>query len=392
MFKLPKICYGCSACSVICPKDAIKMKLNEEGMFSPFFSEKKCINCNLCNTVCISKNTCERVIGRYGIYAGWSNNKEIREKSTSGGVATEILRYASEAGMYTCGVIYDKEDRIARHVITEPFADVYRFMGVKYLQSYNETAFKQIISKHCAVVVSTPCQIAGLDLVLRKIKKRNNYILVELICKSVPTYKLYYKYINNIILENGMQERIEVKFRDSEKSWKEKYICIEDETGKRYSESENNDAFLKLFLNGYGCAKSCYECKYCLKSEADIRIGDFWGPRFEHAKDIGYSMVLANSKRGYEYLKKINVHLKKVNMSEYMWQKVTNMSKPKDFDLINKYIMNEEVSIEECASKIPSKKATLKHRVATFLPSILVIQMKKLQWKKICKIEGTKVL
>lgn len=45
-------CCGCSACSAICPADAISMSPDEEGFDYPKIDESKCIRCYSCIKVC----------------------------------------------------------------------------------------------------------------------------------------------------------------------------------------------------------------------------------------------------------------------------------------------------------------------------------------------------
>ena len=51
-------CYGCGACYVICPKNAISMKEDVvTGHFRPIINESKCINCGLCVKHCPANHT-----------------------------------------------------------------------------------------------------------------------------------------------------------------------------------------------------------------------------------------------------------------------------------------------------------------------------------------------
>lgn len=45
-------CCGCTACMAICPKNAIKMKEDEEGFLYPCIDRNECINCRRCISVC----------------------------------------------------------------------------------------------------------------------------------------------------------------------------------------------------------------------------------------------------------------------------------------------------------------------------------------------------
>lgn len=45
-------CCGCTACCVICPKEAISMAEDEEGFDYPQIDEDRCIRCYQCVTIC----------------------------------------------------------------------------------------------------------------------------------------------------------------------------------------------------------------------------------------------------------------------------------------------------------------------------------------------------
>ena len=41
-------CSGCHSCMNICPKNCIKMKVDEEGFWYPQVDKEKCIECGIC--------------------------------------------------------------------------------------------------------------------------------------------------------------------------------------------------------------------------------------------------------------------------------------------------------------------------------------------------------
>ena len=82
-------CCGCSACQDVCPKNAITMVEDKEGLLYPVIDENKCIDCGMCCNVCPSINvkTKESLLKAYAAY---NKNEKIRLKSSSGGIFTLI--------------------------------------------------------------------------------------------------------------------------------------------------------------------------------------------------------------------------------------------------------------------------------------------------------------
>ena len=88
-------CSGCGACVNVCPKNAVKVKLNNEGLYVAFIDELLCINCGLCKTVCVrgNKRSCTLLTDGKLVAAQSSNASYVKE-CTSGGIAYELSRYA----------------------------------------------------------------------------------------------------------------------------------------------------------------------------------------------------------------------------------------------------------------------------------------------------------
>lgn len=57
LFKNKEECCGCTACCMVCPRNAISMVADEEGFLYPQIDHSKCVACNMCIRVCPFKDT-----------------------------------------------------------------------------------------------------------------------------------------------------------------------------------------------------------------------------------------------------------------------------------------------------------------------------------------------
>ena len=64
----------------------------------PFIDKERCINCNLCNTICPIINHTEWDDAIIKSYVGYSTNEEIRLKSSSGGIFSVLAEYILKSG------------------------------------------------------------------------------------------------------------------------------------------------------------------------------------------------------------------------------------------------------------------------------------------------------
>ncbi len=308
-------CTGCGACVNICPKDCIKLEQDKEGFLYPKIDEEKCINCGLCRKICPSINYKEQAKTKERfkepvVMAAFTNQNLIRLDSTSGGIFTELAKVFLNENEYVCGAIYD-ENWLVKHIVTNKLEDLEKLRSSKYLQSRTEFTFQEIKEKlnegKKVFVCGTPCQISGLYAYLGN--DYDNLITCDFICRGVNSPKIFLGYIEN--LQKKWNSKIKnIKFKNKTKGWHNFSTKIDFENGKTYIGSRYTDSYMVGYLN-YNCfiRPCCYECQYKeLPRVADITLADFWGIELispEMDNDTGTSLVLLNSKKGYELFNKI---------------------------------------------------------------------------------------
>ena len=267
---ITNLCTGCGACAVVCPQKCITIKQNQEGFFEYHKNNTKCTNCNLCQKVCGQVSNHSIKINDGKLYSFYSHRDEVLQNSSSGGFAYEVSKWGIKNGYTIVGCTYDEKSQKAKHILVDKIEDITKLSGSKYLQSDTQEAFSKVVSLEKAIVIGTPCQIASIDNLLRFKKKRDHFILIDLICHGVPSYLLWDKYLKT------KSNTDKVKFRDKKYGWRIKAITTDGKT----IEKDNESLFYQFYDARNVYIESCYECEYRNASAADIRIGDFWGPKF----------------------------------------------------------------------------------------------------------------
>lgn len=358
-YTITNTCCGCGTCSAICSQNAIEIKRDKDGFLKAFISQDKCIKCAMCKKVCPFNGLISTEIDKkkHKLFMAYSKQFEVLQTSSSGGIGYKISKLLCEEGYDVIGCIYDNEKREAIHKIIRAgkTEELHIFQGSKYLQSNIANVIKELgnnIEK--AVVFGTPCQISGIDRLLKLKGKRDNFILVDLICYGVPSQNLWEKYIKEGSQKYGYDLFPYVEFRYKPKGWRKRYIRLSG-NGKTYICIDRKDLFYRFFLLRHCFAPSCYECNYRITSAADIRIGDYWGPRFKNFKK-GVSMVIAMTSVGEEVLQwlyRLNrIELQQMNCEEY-WtvQCPENPIKPVFYNKLMDELRNDSISLKEIADK-----------------------------------------
>lgn len=293
-------CCGCSACAVTCPRDALTMTFDAEGYYKPVLDVKKCVECGLCEKVCPSIHSKLLPITKERTYLAVAKDRKILAKSSSGGVGYLLARQALREGYTVCGVAYDAKDNVAKHVIIEHEEDLPEIQGSKYLKSSNQTAFQEIVKRDKAIVFGTPCEIAGLDRMLRLRGKRTQFILVDIFCHGVPSQLIWQQHVKWLKSKKKIADTEGTSFRQG------KYYLLKI---NKYKAWYNEDAFYTFFLQGWLKNRKCCSCDFRRTSAADLRIGDCLYPKYERSTTFSPSCILANTECGTAFLTKCQAEL-----------------------------------------------------------------------------------
>lgn len=292
-------CCGCSACASACPVKAVKMGFNDKGGYTPVVDDQLCVGCGLCEKVCtvLNESTGEgiRPLDEERCYIAVAKDRSVLSKSSSGGVGHIFAKEALRQGRMVCGVTYDTERECAKHIMLESESELERIQGSKYLQSACGEAFRSVVEwKGEGIVFGTPCQIAGLDAVLRRKKCRDRFVLVDIFCHGVPSQLLWDNHVKWLREHKGVPRHTDAVFRQGKDFRLKK--------GDNYSAWYNEDAFFTFFLRGWLKNHRCHECHLRRKSCADIRIGDCMAEKYA-VLSYSPSCVIVNTEQGERFLK-----------------------------------------------------------------------------------------
>ena len=297
-----------------CPVNVIKMASDDEGFCYPKIDKDKCIQCGKCDSVCPVKNNNMEIVKEQKAFLFQLQNKNLRMDSTSGGAFTAIAAACLHEGGVVFGAAYDDEFNVVhRYVETE--AELWRFRNSKYVQSDVKDSFRQVKNflragrKVC--FSGTPCQIEGLYNYLGEIKQRENLLLIDLVCRAVPSPLFWQKYL--VWQQKNTGKKIgNVRFRDKRHyGYKYSQMVIEDKNGNIiYHKGVESDPYLRAFFSNLIDRPSCYECKFKKRYRvSDITLWDCFDIGLKISDlddDIGTTNVLTHTELGEIVLRKIN--------------------------------------------------------------------------------------
>ncbi|NLD91267.1 MAG: 4Fe-4S binding protein [Fibrobacter sp.] len=152
------LCQGCGICAGVCPQNAISIGI-KDGIHCPSIKKSLCTSCGLCKKICpglgvnlkkdpekflTSKSKLnDYYIGNYeSIFAIYSNDREIRYNSVSGGAVTQFLIYLLDSKLIDGAIISKLDDNKPLEPVT-------------FLATSRETIIAGKSSLYCPVYFQT---------------------------------------------------------------------------------------------------------------------------------------------------------------------------------------------------------------------------------------------
>ena len=316
-------CTGCTACEAACPVRCIEMKPDQFGFSHPKITEPdKCLKCGKCDAVCpvaCDKTACSE---KEHAFAAFTKDQTIRERSSSGGIFSELSMQIIGAGGAVYGAVYD-DDFSVKHLRIDNADDLQRCCGAKYSQSRLDNTFEQVkrdLKTEKTVLFSgSPCQVAGLHAFLGS--DSDHLFCIDFVCHGVPSPAAWKEYLKYRSRESPITS---INMRSKETGWS-RYnysIVIKYEDGSQYASKSSSDPYLKLFVGDFINRESCENCHFKgYNRYSDVTLADFWGiwdlyPEMDD--DKGTSALIVHTHKGAELLKKCKdkIVLKEVSPDE----------------------------------------------------------------------------
>lgn len=287
----------------VCPKDSITFQEDEKGFSYPVIGDA-CVHCSACLKVCprntgMMLNNCDPEV-----FAAFSKDKQIRKKSSSGGLFSEIAKHILNQG----GVVFAARlSRDQKEVVFDSCKSVEKlsaFQGSKYVQSNPGLIYRQIkktLSEGIKVLfVGVPCQVDGLKKYLNR--DYSNLITIDIICHGASSPKLWREYLSE--LETKQRAKASnVSFRFKKPNWTRFSLKVDFDDNTTIVNSKFEDPYLISFLKEISMRDNCHCCEYTSTSRTgDITLADFWGYHSYNFKmrntEKGISLVLVNTEKG----------------------------------------------------------------------------------------------
>lgn len=295
-------CNGCMACLEKCHRNAITIQ-DDLKYYNAIIDTRKCVDCGLCTKVCPRANDNAANKPQWW-YQGWAKS-ELRNRSSSGGAASAIIRAFIVQGGYVASCLFN--DGKFEFQVTNKIDIARKFAGSKYVKSNPVGIYGKIQSilkdNKKVLFIGLPCQVAAVK---KFIKDDSNLITADLICHGTPSPLLLEKCLKEYGYD--LNELTDISFRI-------KSLYKMNKDGKPIAAFRTMDNYLIAFLHSYDYTENCYTCKFAtLDRVSDITLGDSWGTELKGEVKNGISLILCQSEKGRRLVESAGLKLLDVDI------------------------------------------------------------------------------
>lgn len=307
------LCLGCGTCLVVCPKNAITIHRNREGLYVPIVNNVACNECELCVKVCpgdsvnfdemnefvFGRRSEDELLGSHSnCYMGYATDHSMRWTGQSGGLVTALLVFALEEGLIDGAVVtrMNKSDPLSPEtVVAESKKEILNASKSKYCPVPLNAAVKEVLKKNGKyAIVGIPCQIHGIrKLEMVESELKNKIILhLGLFC----SHTLSFLATDFLLHKAGVRKNDLVKFEYRSKEWRgwPGDVLFRLKNGTEKFLRREYRTLSVSFFTPWRC-KMCYDQ---LNEFADISLGDAFLPEVLMNCKEGMSILISRTEIG----------------------------------------------------------------------------------------------
>ncbi|KKH59371.1 hypothetical protein DU74_02215 [Methanosarcina mazei] len=314
-----ELCAGCGTCIAFCPKEAIKLEINnKKGIYAPRINENNCNKCGICYKVCPGyevnfKELNNEIFGKapdntsignnLNCYIGYSKDNNIRYNSTSGGVITQLLIFALEEGIID-GALVTKMKKDSP-LEPEPFIartkqEIIDASKSKYCPVPANIALKEILNSkndEKFAVVGLSCHIHGIRKAERINKKLKQKIVLHIgiVCNQTPTFLATEYILKKLKISSEDVKKLSYRGDGWPGSMK---ISVNN--------YEIKQSLGEYWSSGFGQFFYPIRCTICCDHTAelaDISFADAWIPEIQKKDNVGTSIIISRNNFSEELIK-----------------------------------------------------------------------------------------
>jgi coenzyme F420-reducing hydrogenase beta subunit len=301
-------CVGCMACLSVCLKDAIQINDSLEA-YNAVIDQNKCVNCGRCHVIC-QNNRDLNLTHPVAWYQGWAADSNVRERASSGGLASALEIGFINKGGIVCSCVFDKGE--FRFTIAGMTEELKKFKGSKYVKSNPQGIYdeinKEVRDGKLVLFVGLPCQVEAVRNYVGE-KYQSQLYTVDLICHGTPSPILLKDYLKQCGYK--IEDIDSITFR---KKASFGVRCNDIPT----SYPGKVDQYSLAFLCNVDYTENCYSCRFAgINRGSDLTIGDSWGSELSTGeKKKGISLILYQNDKGKKLLEWADVILHDVDLDK----------------------------------------------------------------------------